>query len=93
MKSAPLGTATSGPEVTNVSEHGLWLFVEGEELFLPFEAFPWFRDASIGRLTHVEQPSPNHLYWPELDIDLAVDSIKKPERYPLISGVASKARS
>ena len=93
MKSAPLGTATSGPEVTNVSEHGLWLLVEGEELFLPFEAFPWFRDASIGRLTRVEQPSPHHLYGPELDIDLAVDSIKRPERYPLVSAVASEPRS
>ena len=85
MKSAPLGTATSGPEVTNVSEHGFWLLLDEEGLFLPFEGFPWFRDATIGQITHVEQPSPHHLYWPELDIDLAVDSIKRPERYPLMS--------
>ena len=85
MKSAPLGTVTSGPEVTNVSEHGLWLLLDGEELFLPFEGFPWFREATIGQLIHVERPSPHHLYWPELDIDLAVDSIKRPERYPLMS--------
>jgi hypothetical protein len=25
------------------------------------------------------------LYWPDLDIDLAVDSIQHPERYPLVS--------
>jgi hypothetical protein len=34
-----------------------------EELFLPFSEFPWFRDAAIGTILHVELPSPNHLYW------------------------------
>jgi hypothetical protein len=27
------------------------------------------------------------LYWPDLDIDLAVDSIEHPEQYPLVSQV------
>lgn len=85
MKSATLGSNTSGPEVTNVSQHGFWLLVSGEELFLPFEAFPWFKEAPIGKIIHVEQPSAQHLYWPELDIDLAVDSIRHPDRFPLVS--------
>ncbi len=85
MKSAALGTSTSGPEVTNVSQHGFWLLLEREELFLAFEHFPWFRDAAIGKVMHVEQPSAQHLYWPELDIDLAVESIRRPERFPLVS--------
>lgn len=79
------GNDTSGPEVTNVSRHGLWLLLEREELFLPFESFPWFRDAPIGKVLHVEQPSSHHLYWPDLDIDLSVDSIRHPERFPLVS--------
>jgi hypothetical protein len=89
MKSAALGNNTSGPEVTNVSQHGLWLLLEREELFLPFEQFPWFRNAPIGKVLHVEQPSTHHLYWPDLDIDLAVESIRHPERFPLVSRVAS----
>jgi hypothetical protein len=89
MKSAALGNNISGPEVTNVSRHGLWLLLGREELFLPFEQFPWFRDAPIGKVLHVEQPSAQHLYWPELDIDLAVDSIRHPEQFPLVSRVAS----
>jgi hypothetical protein len=72
-----------------VSRHGLWLLLGREELFLPFEQFPWFRDAPIGKVLHVEQPSAQHLYWPELDIDLAVDSIRHPEQFPLVSRVAS----
>lgn len=89
MKSAALGNNTSGPEVTNVSRHGLWLLLGREELFLPFEQFPWFRDAPIGKVLHVEQPAAQHLYWPELDIDLALESIRHPERFPLVSSVAS----
>jgi hypothetical protein len=37
-----------------------------------------FREATIGKIVHVEVPSPNHLYWPELDIDLEVESILFP---------------
>lgn len=88
MKSAALGSSTSGPEVTNVSQHGLWLLVSGEELFLPFAAFPWFREAPVGKVMQVEQPSAQHLYWPALDIDLSVESIRHPEQFPLVSRVA-----
>lgn len=90
MKSAARGRSTSLVEVTNVSAHGFWLFVGEHELFVSFEGFPWFRDASIRQITHVELPSPHHLYWPDLDIDLAVDSLTHPERYPLISQAPSK---
>lgn len=85
MKSAPRGRNTSQVEVTNVSAHGFWLFVGEEELFVPFSEFPWFKEASIAEITRVELPRAHHLYWPELDVDLAVESIKHPERYPLVS--------
>lgn len=76
--------STSGAEVTNISPLGLWMLVQGEEKFLPFEHFPWFRKAAVNDIYVVELPSDNHLYWPRLDIDLAVDSIDHPEKYPLI---------
>ncbi len=79
------GTAISAPEVTHVSKHGLWLLRDDEELFLPFEQFPWFRQATIEQITQVEAPGPDHLYWPDLDIDLAVESIRHPEAFPLIN--------
>jgi len=85
MKSARLGKRTSPVEVTNVSEHGFWLLIEGRETFVGFDDFPWFKEASIGELCEVELQSPRHLYWPDLDIDLAVESIEHPERFPLIS--------
>ena len=85
MSSAAPGTITSDVEVTNVSTHGFWLLLPQGEHFVPFTEFPWFRDAPIGKLTDVELPSPHHLYWPALDIDLAVASIRHPEQFPLVS--------
>lgn len=79
------GTATSTVEVTNISRHGFWLLLDGRELFLPFEDFPWFRQATVEAILRVERPAPGHLRWPGLDIDLAVESIEHPERYPLKS--------
>lgn len=85
MKSARLGKHTSAVEVSNVSKHGFWLLIDGTERFVPFEDFPWFQNAAIGQLLNVELASPRHLYWPDLDIDLAVESIDHPERFPLVS--------
>lgn len=35
---------TSYVEVTNISNHGIWLYIKGTEYFLPFEDFPWFKE-------------------------------------------------
>ena len=77
------GPATSEAEITNISRHGFWVLVDERELFVPFEEFPWFRDASVGAILKVERPHPHHLRWPDLDVDLTLDSIESPERYPL----------
>lgn len=87
MNSQPLGKRISEVEVTNVSRHGLWLIANDRELFIPFEEFPWFKDAPINKLLNVKEPSPGHFYWPELDVDLGIETIEHPERFPLINGV------
>ncbi len=89
MKSEKHGKHTFPVEVTNVSKHGFWLLITDKEHFISFANFPWFRNARIDQLLNVELPSIHHLYWPDLDIDLAVESIDHPERFPLVS----KARS
>ena len=89
MKSKPLGKSTSGAEVTNISQHGFWILLEEREMFVPFSEFPWFRNATIDSILNVEMPHPRHLHWPDLDIDLAVESIEHPERFPLVSKATS----
>ena len=82
------GPVTSDAEVTNVSGHGFWLLLGDEELLVPFEKFPWFRSATIEQLGKVERPTQDHLYWPLLDVDLSVSSIRDPEAFPLVSKAA-----
>ncbi len=79
------GTVISALEVTNISRHGFWLLLGDEELLLPFEQFPWFKSATVEQITRVERPSPDHLYWASLDVDLAVESIRRPQAFPLVS--------
>ncbi|WHZ14413.1 MAG: hypothetical protein OJF52_001251 [Nitrospira sp.] len=93
MKSATLGKNISEAEVTNISRHGFWLFVADEELFVAFKEFPWFKDASVAELINVQWPQPHHLYWPDLDVDLAVESIRHPKKFPLVSKTSRPARN
>ena len=79
------GSTTPAAEVTHVSKHGFWLLLGDEELLLPFDQFPWFKQATVEQLTTVEWPTPDHLYWPQLDVDLSVSSIRRPQDFPLVS--------
>ena len=83
-----LGTVTLGAEVTNVSKHCFWLLLGDEEIAVPFSEFPWFKKATIEQLSEVQRPTENHLYWPQLDIDLSLESIRNPENFPLVSSAA-----
>ncbi len=79
------GIATLAAEVTHVSKHCFWLLLDDEELVIPFSEFPWFKGATIEQLSKVERPTENHLYWPAIDIDLSVESIRNPENFPLVA--------
>lgn len=72
-------------EVTNISKHGLRLMVHDEEFFLAFEDFPWFKEAKIASVLAVEMPRPGQLHWPEIDVDLTLEAIRHPAKYPLVS--------
>ena len=82
MKSIIHRKDISGVEVTNISKHGLWLLTRDHEFFISFKEFPWFQDASVRKLMNVEQSTPTCLHWPDLRIDLAVESVRC---FPLIS--------
>src|SRR5262245_23092439 len=85
MSSAARGKSTSNVEVTNVSKHGFWILIGEREFFASFEDFPWFREAPVGHILNVEHPSAHHLYWPDLDVDLSIDSLENPSAFPLVS--------
>ncbi len=85
MKSLKAGEIILEVEVTNISQFGFWLMIDEVEYFLPYQSFPWFKDARISDVSNIERLFENHLYWKNLDIDLTLDMIKSPDDYPLVS--------
>ena len=84
MKLSSDGAATSPAEIANIDQFGIWIIVGGKEHFLPFEDFPWFRKATLDQILRVELLHEDHLRWPDLDVDLCLDSLEHPESYPLV---------
>ena len=83
------GTSTLAAEVTNVSKHCFWLLLGDEELAVPYAEFPWFKKATIEQISDVQRPAEDHLYWPQLDVDLSIESIRNSEAFPLVSSSAA----
>jgi len=86
MYSSALGDSTSKVEVTHISGHGVWLLTHDKELFMSYDEFPWFREQPVKAVLHVEEPTPGHFYWPEIDVDLTEEIIEHPDRFPKTSG-------
>ena len=61
------------------------MLIDDEELALPYSEFPWFKSATIQQILNVLRPTVDHLYWPDLDVDLSVESIRNPKCFPLIA--------
>jgi len=85
MKLKERGKSTLETEITNISEHGFWIFFKGHEYFLSFKDFPWFKNARVSEIVDVKLLNGEHFYWSKLDVDLELDNIKYPEKYPLIA--------
>ena len=85
MSSLAHGNNTLAVEVTNVSNHGVWLLAHDKELFMSYDDFPWFKNQTIQTILNVEEQSRNHFYWPDIDVDLSLESIENPKRFPLKS--------
>lgn len=72
------------------STHGIWLLVGERKFFLFYEDFPWFKEIPVENILRVEQPTPGHFYWPDLDVDLGIESIEHPEKFPLKAKVSQE---
>ena len=68
--------------VENITPLGIWIFVKEREYFLSYKTFPYFKDQTVRAIHNVQLLHGYHLYWPELDIDLEIDNIEFPEKYP-----------
>jgi hypothetical protein len=71
--------------VENITPLGIWLLVREKEYFLSFQEYPCFREQTLGAIQNVQLLHGYHLYWPDLDVDLEIDNLENPEKYPLRS--------
>lgn len=73
--------------VENITSFGIWIFVKGKEYFLDYQTYPYFQHHVIEALKNVQLLHGLHLRWPDLDIDLEIDNLENPEKYPLKSKI------
>ena len=70
--------------VLMINDKGVMLSVQGQDYFLSYNRVPWMRDATINEVLDVQMSGKNAIEWPKLEVDLEVESLKHPERYPLL---------
>ena len=84
MKLKNHGKSILGAEVVQISIYGVWLLIKDVEYFLPYQDFPWFKDATVSQAHNVRLLNQHHLHWPDLDVDLELNSLGDLEKYPLV---------
>uniref|UniRef100_UPI004028EF7A DUF2442 domain-containing protein n=1 Tax=Segatella hominis TaxID=2518605 RepID=UPI004028EF7A len=70
--------------VLMINDKGIMLSVKGNDYFVSYNRIPWMKHACISDALDVKMSGRNSIEWPKLDVDLEIDSLKHPERYPLI---------
>lgn len=71
-------------DVLMINDRGIMISVQGQDYFLSYNRVPWMKDATINEVLDVRMSGNNAIEWPKLDVDLEVDSLRHPERYPLL---------
>ena len=80
------GTGTS-VKVLAIFPAGIYIEVYGHDYFLPYSSNPWFEEAKISDIFNIEPVGHSGVRWDALDVDLAIESLKHPEKYPLIANI------
>jgi len=78
------GTNTS-VKVLAIVSNGIMIEVYGNVFFLPYNSNPWFENAKISDVFNIEPVGRIGIRWNALDVDLAIESLIHPEKYPLIA--------
>ena len=67
-----------------INSQGIMLNVGGNDYFVSYNRLPWMKDATVKSVLNVQMAGKNAIEWPDLDVDLEIDSLKHTERYPLV---------
>lgn len=81
---SPVFRRGSEVSVLMINAQGIMISVQGCDYFLSYNRIPWMQDAPIRSVLNVQMSGPEAIEWPDLDVDLEIDSLRHPERYPLV---------
>lgn len=75
---------STSADVLMINDKGVMISVMGQDYFLSYNRVPWMRNATINEVLDIRMNGKNAIEWPKLEVDLEVDSLRHPERYPLL---------
>ena len=84
MISSMLGTDTLTNSVTNISKYGFWILCHDTEYFIAFSDYPAFKNVPVDQIFNLQCTGNTQLRWPDIDVDIEIDALENPERFPLM---------
>ncbi len=82
MRLKPFGEKGKRVKVLGVGANGVTLEIEGKPYKMPYKEFPWLRHLTASELTGFYARHGREIVQYELGIELSLDSIENPEKYP-----------
>jgi len=70
--------------VRSILPDGIFISVSEKDYYVSYDRLPWFRNAKISDIFNVKMCGNEGIRWDTLDVDLEIDSLKYPEKYPLV---------
>ena len=77
-------TSSTSVSVLMINAQGIMLSVLGNDYFISYNRIPWMQDAPVRSVLNVQMSGNRAIEWPDLDVDLEIESLQHPERYPLV---------
>ena len=69
-------------KILSINAEGVSLSVSGKVYFISYDRVPWFRNARVSEVLNVSMMGRMGIRWEDLDVDLEIDSLEHPEKYP-----------
>jgi len=75
-------TEITSVKILCINAEGISLSVAGKVYFVPYDRVPWFRNARVSEILNVTLMGRMGIRWEDLNVDLEIDSLEHPEKYP-----------
>jgi hypothetical protein len=77
-------TKPTSVNVLSIMPNGIFISVGENDYYLSYDRLPWFKDAKVSDIFDVEMCGNDGIRWNNLDVDLEIESLIHPEKYPLV---------